>query len=184
MKAQGRVYIGVSGSGKDTQVAKDVANGAVKYAFADGVREIAWMSLGWKPANEQEYRAFKNTQISTLNKLTGQDFLINIGDGTRNKISDVFWVERLLEKMDIEKPTKFGISDCRYTNEAVILDNHFDVEFIFTNYKSPFYKLRNDTDSEWLAIQLLNLGYDHLDVIKKDDIYRLHQYFYDLRKVG
>jgi hypothetical protein len=68
-----KCFIGPQGGGKDYQCDKLALEGYRKVSFADGIRELAWYILDWKPKNEQEYREFKETALSlfsTLNKLT------------------------------------------------------------------------------------------------------------------
>jgi hypothetical protein len=73
---------------------------------------------------------------------------------------------------------KINILESIADNISEASDDIFnDVECIFVNYKSPRYQILEGTDSEWLAIQLLNRGYKDGEQIKLDDVFELNKVF-------
>jgi len=190
------IMIGVMGSGKDTRCNKLVESSYTKLGFADGVRDVAWTALGWKPKTPEEYEDFKNnyiriqqdhmhlvgdaymSEIYDINSITGRQFLINIGDGFRAYFGNDIWVNGLITKIKRTPNTKFCISDCRYPNEALELYEKFlKVRYTFCNFKSQRYKADPSIRSEWMACQLINLGYKDGDEIKDINL------FYDLNTI-
>lgn len=181
------VMLGPRGAGKDTRCNTLVKEeGYAKFGFADGVRDVAWMTLGWKPETDAEYEEFKKNlvqlkrSLSTeenvhivgswiLNSITGRQFLIYIGDGFRNYFGPMIWIDGLINKVNSQDNRKVCISDCRYPNEAVYLYASFDnVQFIFCDYRSDRYEVDDTTDSEWLACRLLEMGYKDGDEVEID----------------
>lgn len=179
-----KVFIGVIGSGKDYRCQKLVETGEYeKIAFADDLRQLTWELLEWEPKNSIDYDDFKlgringyllGTEPFSSNPdywVTGRKFLQNIGTSLRNRDED-FWVN--VWKNKVAKSNKnICCSDCRFPNEVLSilsLSDMYNVEFIFTNYKSERYSPDDDHISERYAQILLSYGYNDGDIIKKFDL--------------
>lgn len=165
------VYIGCIGSGKDYRAKQDCD---VQLAFADQLREDVWKMIGWKPKTQEEYEAFKNTDLisGTLNsrldrvEFTGRELLQRYGTEVRRAEDENHWGKRLIDKLALlgSVGTKtVGISDCRFDNEvrrlikfkkdADHLDIDIQLEFIHTDFKSERYNTTSEHESEKLAQQ-------------------------------
>jgi len=189
-------YIGVIGSGKDyASKAKSEELSAKIFDFSDGVRDITFGFLGYTPKCNDDYVLFKMNEnklmfpikeglfkqpaFSVCN-LTGRKFLENVGITMRNYDKD-FWAkytinkcrEFLYNEIKENRLVNFLIFNAvRYKNEAQFLidladEFGYDLQFIFTNYKSDRYEIRND-DSEKFAQYFLNEGFDHMDNITEE----------------
>lgn len=173
---------GVIGSGKDYNASKYEKMGYEKLSFADGVRDIAWQCLSWKPSSDEEYIKFKNMKISLSNnnqvksEISGRDLLINIGDGFRDILDSKIWIKLLEKKLNKSSNDKFVISDCRYPNEILYFFASHDIEIKFCNYKSERYTLL-DSRSEWMARKFIELGFQDGDTIPKGLIIDLYMEF-------
>ena len=173
---------GVIGSGKDYKASEYSHKGYQKLSFADGVREVSWMTLNWTPNSSGEYETFKNMKLTlkmnsiNYSEITGRNYLVNIGDGLRNKINPLIWINMVESKIDNSTNTKFVISDCRYPNEITYFKDKYNLKIIFSNFKSKRYSIM-DNDSEWMAIQLLNLGYTDNQIVPIEVIENLEKKF-------
>lgn len=185
-------FIGCIGSGKDYQAKKLVKKGYTQINFADSLREMAWDILGWTPANEEEYEAFKNYSIflnpsffTTPNRdsghmligsctaFTGRQFLQNLGSTLRKRDS-YFWVALWADKVYSNLPQNAVCSDLRYSNElkaACIFD--ITVKFIFCDYKSDRYNCTDTDKTEKLAQRILADGYNDGDELPEGYIRKL-----------
>ena len=54
-------FIGVIGSGKSYQCQQLADDGYLKISIADGLRELLWGTLGWKPETQEAYDLLKTT---------------------------------------------------------------------------------------------------------------------------
>lgn len=174
-------FVGVIGSGKD-HMAKITAksSGCKIFDFSDGVRDFTWGFLGYKPATEADYVEFKrsrNCLVFNCNDfkkdmcITGRKFLENVGFMMRSYDKN-FWANYCFNKAKEYADQTNGdvvFSAVRYVNEAekvFKLARVIDAEvfFIFCDYKSHRYEIRND-DSELFAQSILAKGYQDGDDI-------------------
>lgn len=186
MKKKIYAVIGVIGSGKDHTCQLLEQQDYQKIAFADTLRELAWAVLDWEPYNSVEYEAFKKTDwqinfpITALGQLqtdhrssqfiSGRQFLQRLGTDARKIIDEDIWLKALKKKIDASEHDKFCISDLRFPNELEFirsLADKYEVEIVFTDYKSPRYNCTDPHDSEKLAQDFLKQGYKHGDIIFK-----------------
>lgn len=162
-------FIGVIGSGKDYTASLIKSHNPHKriaeFDFSDGVREVTYSHLRIDPP--KDYRSWKEEKI---NGKTGREWLEYIGEGFRN-IVPTFWADlckkRADEKADDADIFIFGSVRNEYEARSVIefaKENGFVLKFIFTNYKSPFYEIR-DNSSERFAQKFLGMGCDNFDDI-------------------
>lgn len=179
-------YIGVIGSGKDFAAKnKSLELGGVRvFDFSDGVRELTFGFLDYHPEGE-DYTLFKSHDnvlrfpiskgIGSTNyrviSISGRKFLENVGI-TMRKVDPDFWAKFCFSNAkDFVKsfdPDCIIFNAVRYQNEADYVKLfrllNYDVKFIFTNYKSDRYEIRND-DSEKFAQKFLNMGCEHMQDI-------------------
>ena len=117
-------FAGYGRAGKDTATDYVVKKyGTDKLAFADGVRDRA----------AEENRFFKEldgTYLQIIERLgyeeakTHQcirDYLVEIGEGSRQKYGELVWIDMLNEKAERRSDGGLSLSlsvpDCRYSNE-------------------------------------------------------------------
>lgn len=173
-------YIGVIGSGKDYASTKKSSELNCKiFDFSDGVRDFTFDFLGWKPGDDKDYTEFKNNLqrlfFNNNGKLmnitvSGRNLLENVGKTLRNFDKD-FWAKYCIKKAEneiVNKESDLIFNAVRYINEAMFvceLAIKFDykVKFIFTNYKSDRYEIR-DNESEYFAQGFLDMA-GHMDDI-------------------
>lgn len=165
-------FLGRAGSGKDYQCSLLQQKGYKKLAFAGILREMACKTLGldydWAM---QHYDELKQTEL-----YNGQNFrniLENLGSSIRQHDKD-FFVNAVVSKiLNDEDCQKFCISDLRYKNEAIRLDNAFGfskLKFIFCDYHSERYQEVNEHESARLANTLCEKGYKDLQELDLIDI--------------
>jgi len=169
------VYIGVMGSGKDfyaqQHMKESKAKNVVKLAFADAVRDIAWILLNWKPEDDNDYVKFKEDfriQLydpncdEILSEIKGREFLQKLGTDAIRKYMPDFWamiIKNKIEEILKEEPdTDFFITDCRFENELKYLFQFENIKVIFCNFQSSRYTKSNH-ESERLANEILNTGF-------------------------
>ena len=168
-----RGFVGVVGSGKDFNCQKLVDNeNYVQINFADGLRDMAWKILNWKPKNQEEYDLFKKGQIIIpfFGRVDGRKFLQELGHAMRNVDKD-FWVK--LWKRNVEDAISQGYnniccSDVRYQNEIDMIKSYnwkADIKITFCDYHSERYDCTNAHESEKMAQELLRQGYQDGDLI-------------------
>lgn len=162
-------FVGCIGSGKDFHATKlKEQNNFAHINFADAVRQSAWLSLGYTPANNTEYEKFKACTFKSEDidySFTGRDFLIRIGnDMGRGFFGDTFWIDRV-KNFILSNTDKIGFcnSDTRYLNEVQALrdfasSQNFDLKFQFCNFKSDRYDKTVFSESEFLAQILTQKG--------------------------
>ena len=164
-------FLGRAGSGKDYQCSLLQKKGYKKLAFADILREMACQTLGldydWAMQN---YDLLKKTEL-----YNGQNFrniLENLGSSIRKYDKD-FFAKGVVKKILLDPHDKFCISDLRYANEALALDNAFGFDklsFIFCDYRSDRYQEINNHESAHLANTLCEKGYKDLQQLSLIDI--------------
>ena len=187
-------FLGVIGSGKDYQAQKLVnERGFVHINFADDLRQMAWDILGWKPETPEEYEWFKKQEMVFISrkpcdetdKITGRQFLQNLGTEAMRKRDPNFWANcwrnQVLENLAIGK--NVCCSDLRFSNElstALSIKKHYllignsanledvSTKLIFCDYKSSRYDATNTHKSEKLAQALLSQGYQDGDILDKN----------------
>lgn len=163
-------YVGVQGSGKDYCCQRLVKEeGYFHLNFADEVRQITWLILGWEPENHEEYEKFKITELEFLGvKCFGRDILRRIGSGLRKRLGEDLWIQqwRIHFWNHVDNGLRnFCVSDLRYYNEIEffksLAHSTEDLKFkaIFCNFKSKRYAPYLDHDSEKMANDFLKSGY-------------------------
>jgi len=142
-------YIGVIGSGKDYQAnemkkhleSKDRTVKTIK--FADALREMIWLLIGWTPKTEEEYEKFKKSTFSFFGgEFSGREILIRLGTDIMRNYDKNVWVNKMMLKINSSTEDYILITDCRFTNEVNCLID-CGAKFIFCNYKSERYELKN-----------------------------------------
>lgn len=162
-------FIGVIGSGKDytASLIKKGYEGKriAEFDFSDGVREVTYQRLGIEPP--EDYRKWKETEIQGKK---GREWLEYIGEGVR-ELLPTFWADLCGDKAEklADESDVFIFGSVRNEVEASRVikfaeNNGFELKFIFTNYKSEFYEIR-DNSSEHFAQKFLSMGFDNLDDI-------------------
>ncbi len=182
--------IGVIGSGKDYYC--NQLNPDCKIGFSDGVREYTWAALGWAPKDDFEYEYFKTSKILAFIKtvgikdMEGRQLLENIATKLR-EYDNYFWAKVWRQKASSYLKANEGVvlvaHDCRYPEEAYHIlataaETRTDVQFIFLDYKSPKYQIR-DHESEAFAQYFLNEGCTHQQDITK----KVKQKLYETSKI-
>lgn len=177
MKKKITAFIGPIGSGKDYRCALLEQQGYQKIAFADSLRELTWAIIGWHPDNTFEYDLFKSEEFHNMIHdelpniaFTGREFLQRLGTDARKILDQDIWLKAFKKRIEESKHDKFCVSDLRFENELEFiksLGDTYEVEIIFTNYKSPRYNCTDSHDSEKLAQEFLRQEYDDGDIIFK-----------------
>ena len=187
-------FLGCIGAGKDFNAKKLIEKGYVQINFADDLRDMCWEILRWKPANEQEYEAFKTRYLSGLYedsieineegeeetfgyaeepfglKLTGRQVLQHLGASLRDRDPE-FWVKCWTNKVKkaLSENKKVVCSDARHVNEIqAVMDLGGTAKFC--NYLSSRYSNTDPHISEALAQGLLKIGFVDGDIISQQVI--------------
>lgn len=116
--------LGKAGSGKTT-AAKHLADqyGAQRIGFAHALKELA--KLLWDFTDEQVYGDWEAKEtVDERWGISPRIALQRLGEGARQKIGKLVWVDAVLQKIEDEfraDPSKdlWVIEDMRYVNEAV-----------------------------------------------------------------
>jgi hypothetical protein len=109
--------IGVAGrarSGKDEFTRGLVAQGYIRGAFADALKEATALLAG-EPVENFFDEVAKEAHSPAL-RMTRRKALQKVGTSMRDTLHPDIWVERTLAQA--HGAPQFAISDCRYTNEA------------------------------------------------------------------
>jgi hypothetical protein len=182
MKKSITAFIGPIGSGKDYRCALLEQQGYQKIAFADSLRELTWAILDFTPRDSNDYERFKMHTLEGMTyaseyesykykiELTGREFLQRLGTDARKILDEDIWLKAFKKKIEESKHDKFCVSDLKFENELEFiksLGDTYNVEIIFTNYKSPRYNCTDPHDSEKLAQEFLRQEYDDGDIIFK-----------------
>ncbi len=188
-------YIGVIGSGKDYASERKAAElNCEIFDFSGGVRDFTFNFLGWKPQTPKDYVYFKSEPQTlyfrhdgVVNRLvvTGRKFLENVGF-TMRSYDPNFWVNYCKARATTyieEGNDNVVFNAVRYVNEAnavknVAFSNELELHFIFTDYRSGRYEVRND-DSELFAQSILAAGFKHGDDITDYVLELIRQDFFD-----
>lgn len=117
MMSQIILISGYAGSGKDTfsEFLIKYLPDAKKYAFADSIKEIARKYFNWDGIKDEK----------------GRQLLIGIGAAGREE-NPFIWAERVIEKIEEEKPAYAVISDWRFKNEHKKILEEFGFENVVT----------------------------------------------------
>lgn len=188
--SQLRFYLGVIGSGKDyraDQYIKSQDSKVIKINFADALKEEAWQILGWAPSSEDEYEEFKSIVIVDIgrNRLTGREFLQNLGEYRRSQNIN-YWAKLWQGKVGdaLMWGTSVVCSDLRHANELKIALElcvkygiDLDDSFVFCNYESDKYNNTDTHISERLAQKLLKLDYNDGSSVPKERLHDLRSQF-------
>lgn len=172
MKKSIKAYLGCLGSGKDYRCNLLKEQGYEQIAFADSLRELTWKIFNWAPKDDFEYNEFKICKFGSAGYpfFTGREFLQRLGTDARKILDEDIWLKAFKKKIEESKHDKFCVSDLRFENELEFiksLGDTYNVEIIFTNYKSPRYNCTDPHDSEKLAQEFLRQEYDDGDIIFK-----------------
>jgi hypothetical protein len=185
------LLVGVRGAGKD-YTATSLLNKkptARIIGFSDGVRDYTWKALGWEPESHEKYEEFKKSEIilhtgGVVHKITGRNFLINIGDKVMKHYDHEVWAkvwERKASnilKFSSGNPNTIIANDLRHINEyltarATAFEFGAKLTVIFCDYRSDRYEISDDS-TEALAVSILNTGLfkDGDDITKyMEDLY-------------
>jgi len=174
-------YIGVIGSGKDYRCLNDLKNGnSFKFDFSDGVRELTFGFFGMKYLSGGEYEEWKLKEHDLSirgkpEKIQGRKFLENVGITMRRYKND-FWAKYCAKKIYNFFSKEGGkiaiVNAIRYIEEVeyvlkVANLNDVECKFIFCDYHSERYEIRDD-DSEKFAQLFIKKGYQDGDDITKE----------------
>lgn len=183
--------IGVIGSGKSFRQIEYKEKNYIPINFADSVKDLLWDTLNWKPSSLKEERDFKDSysvtimnsfkiKDSLITSITGRQLLINFAENMKSVINKNVWVDQTILKIKRninEGYENFVIGDVRFYNEISALQelkyyrekefkDSVNLNFIFCNYKSNSYKIKENEQSEELAIQFLEKGYKDGEIIQ------------------
>lgn len=167
-------FVGVIGSGKDYQCNLLEQKGYKRIAFADTLRELTWRVFNWQPKDNFEYEEFKKQIFTAAGypSFTGREILQRLGTDSRKIISDDIWLTALEKKIENDPSDNFCISDLRFQNEFEFIKNltkkGYEVDIVFTNYKSDRYKDNDPHESEHLAQEFLKQGRKDLEYLYHD----------------
>lgn len=181
------VAVGGLQSGKSTLLKPCKDKGFTKKSFADPVRDLAWVLIGYKP---EDYEKFKrcvigldsfNVELSEIFLkafpllLTGRKILQYVGDGMRKLFGENFWVDQCITSaINLLKEKNYVyIDDCRYPNEiqeCYNITKEYGGLIIFSNYNSGLQNPQDPHISELMAHLFLELGLKHGDVITQKEI--------------
>jgi hypothetical protein len=192
-----KIYLGVIGSGKSYRSQQLVDQGYKKVSVADALRETLWSILGWKPQTDWEYQEFKKATMvcpngksfangMTFFPISGRTMLQNIGETFKDIFGRDYWSE--LWYYNIRQSTTKDVvcDDIRFPEEVgealQLLEDGYNVEFIFCNYNSDRYTPNNTHISERYAHMLLALNkYKDGDVVDIEDLKTINEKFYDFK---
>lgn len=167
-----KCFVGVIGSGKDYQCQQLIKDGYTQIAFADTLRELTWKIFKWEPKSPEDYEDFKSTLFTAAGypSISGREFLQRLGTDARKLIDENIWVTSINKRISESRSNKICISDMRFRNEFNYITNFspakYDIEIVFTNYKSPRYNSTDSHDSEKMAQEFLtDKGYIDLETI-------------------
>ena len=165
-------FIGCMGSGKDYQSKILIDKGYKLIDFGDSLREMAWDILGWEPKDDEEYDEFKKSNIISgdglIQRLSGRQFLQNLGTQAIRKRFPDFWVELWKKKVqaEMEKGNSVVCADARFIKEVeAAISASPDAKIIFCNYKSDRYNYTDKHETEQLAQRVLADGFNDLDPV-------------------
>jgi len=182
---------GVIGSGKNYRAEQYEAQGYKHLSFADGVRNVAWETLRWKPRNKKEYEIFKRSTISTTlffsqesngrvdanpeksQDITGRDYLILVGQRFKTIFGEDIWIKLVLNEIYNSNHKKFVISDCRFGAELFHLYCGYYLKVQHCDYRSDRYEIREDERSENLSIAICKLGFKDGDFVPMEEWMKL-----------
>lgn len=183
MSKQIIAFIGRAGSGKDYQCSLLKEQGFIQFAFADGLRSIAFHSLNCSEEQGiKEYDWLKANDCITLSHPDGSTTSFNfrkylelLGTQGIRKYDNDFWCKCLIENVKKSEADKVCISDMRFPNEYYYLKrfseaNNYDFKVIFCNYKSHRYQEDNKHESARMGNWFSTHGYEDLQEIKVNDM--------------
>ena len=193
-------FIGRAGSGKDYQCDLLVKKGFKQLAFADALRDIAFLSLDIQDRTSEHYEdlkkrnciqvadsfgnTFYNDENGTLDSreptghyLNFRKYLELLGTQGIRKYDNDFWCKCLSKQIKENNYEKVCISDMRFLNEYYFLsnfaeDNNFSFKVIFCDYRSDRYETENNHESAQMANWFANNNYKDLQEISVYDIHR------------
>lgn len=166
-------FVGPEGSGKDYSCQRLLmTKGFEKVAFADILRDVAFLTLGMDFAEGMEnYEELKKTEL--FNGLTFRNILENLGSAIRKYDQD-FWARGIFKAIE-STHKNICISDLRYPNEYRVLKNYceknlINFKLVFTDYHSDRYKDNNPHESAQMSNYLKQLGYKDQELVDEVDI--------------
>ena len=182
-KPQIIAFTGRAGSGKDYQCNLLVEQGFTKMAFADALRDIAFTILGIEDRSPEHYDllkknnciqvtelkenikcgVFSDIQSTEIHSLNFREFLELLGTQGIRKYCPDFWIEALINTIRNSNVKKICISDLRFDNEYIKLqqfaeDNGYEFKCIFCNYRSDRYQDSNTHESAMFSNYLATHG--------------------------
>ena len=168
-------FIGRQGSGKSFN-AKKLAKeqGYQKISFADPLRHIAFNVIGMDyEEGMAKYDELKRTEL--FNGLTFRNILENLGSSVR-QYDENFWATALTATI-FNSMENVVIDDMRYPNEyfqvkTFCYSQGIEFKAYYCNYKSDVYEESNPHESAGLSNFLAQLGYNDLQLIKSQDVFK------------
>lgn len=137
---------GYAGSGKDTIAEVLCDHGFHRVAYADKLKELAWVSnpvvdldSDNLPIKLQDFVSEYGTEdMDVIEKVDiakrwsafGREYLQHLGDGMRQVFGDSFWRDQLdaeIERLYEEGHDKIVITDIRYPNELAPVHKLFSI---------------------------------------------------------
>lgn len=118
---RGIAISGRAGSGKDTiadivlALAKSDGFDGKKYGFADALKSYCSEKFGYD--NHLNYTQVGKASYNQKEGKSIRDILID-ESAKKRAISQTYWVDKVLDQIQIDKPDFYVISDCRYKFEA------------------------------------------------------------------
>lgn len=171
-------YIGVAGSGKEYTSDIECAK---TFSFADEIREMLWVALGWRPENPEAYRDFKNHKFTFPDgsSFFGRDFMGSFGTDLMRKYrhdNDIWvkctqakiteWINQNQHSFFPEGTVRVGIQDVREPHEIQALidmeddpSGKYTVVFRHCDYHSPEYNAKINLPTEKVAQKFVGLKF-------------------------
>lgn len=143
--------VGEAGSGKDTTADYMVEEGWTKFAFAQTLKEICINYLGL--SYDDVYTQEGKLKFNSFWGMTNREILQKIGtEAFRNGFHPDTWVKiaELQLKRMLEEGKKVIVTDCRFDNEAALIEKlgGFVFQIQRSNYKSNLTSLEQKHESE------------------------------------
>lgn len=181
-------FVGRAGSGKDYQCNLLKQQGYKQFGFADTLRHVTARILNisddeflsiYDSFKQDEVISYKNENMEQLS-ITGRQILEHVGASIR-EIDEYFWINALLKRIENAFCDKICISDLRYYNEFVKLNQfcefkNYDFKVVFCDYHSHRYQESNEHESAAMSNYFAENGYIDLQILNNQDFEKFNAF--------